>query len=207
MSSQGAWDRVRWMGSSTGWYAHGGCLAVKGPRLGLGGPYFVLAAWTGLENTTLSLQGVHCCQGRLLGHWVGVWQPKSYYCTLINAFGFSFGVEAWTEKGLYFRYRSLQYVIFTSCNVVVLRHIIIILYCSIGWYVKDGLVHHSCQQWLIAKWLGVGVTVRARAREWNYNVFFLFLFLFLCHHKFLKLNVLFNLRCIRIPVYRFALIN
>ena len=42
---------------------------------------------------------------------------------LNNAFGLSFGVEAWTEKGLYFMYRSLQYVIFTSCDVVVLRHI------------------------------------------------------------------------------------
>ena len=52
-------------------------------------------------------------------------------------------------------YRSLQYVIFTSCNVVVLRHIL--LYCSIGWYVKDGVVHRSRRQSLVAKWLGLCV--------------------------------------------------
>ena len=30
-------------------------LAVKAPWLGLGGQYLALAAWTGLENTTLTL--------------------------------------------------------------------------------------------------------------------------------------------------------
>ena len=35
-------------------------------------------------------------------------------------------------------YRSLQYVTFTSCNVVVLRHII--LYCKVGCTVKKGIV-------------------------------------------------------------------
>ena len=49
-----------------------------------------------------------------------------------------------------------------SCNVVVLRHII--LYCNIGRRVKDGVVHRSRQQSLVAKWLGVGVTVRVRVR-------------------------------------------
>jgi len=51
---------------------------------------------------------------------------------------------------------SLQYVTFTSCNVIVLRR--------------------SHQQSLVAKWLGLGVTVRAtvraRAREWDYFFFF-----------------------------------
>ena len=74
-------------------------------------------------------------------------------------------------------YHSLQYVIFMSCNVVVLRRII--LYCNDGWHIKDGVVHHSRLQWLVGKWLGLGVTmrvrVRARAREWNY-----FFFFFLC---------------------------
>ena len=43
---------------------------------------------------------------------------------------------------------------------------------------KDGVVHCSRQQLLIAKWLGFGVTVtvrvrvRARAREWDYFFFF-----------------------------------
>ena len=30
-------------------------LGVKGPWLGLGGPPLALTAWTGLENTTLTL--------------------------------------------------------------------------------------------------------------------------------------------------------
>ena len=63
---------------------------------------------------------------------------------------------------------QLQYVTFTSFNVVVLRHII--LYCNIGQHVKDGVVHRSRQHSLVAKWLGLCVTVRvrvsARAREW-----------------------------------------
>ena len=40
----------------------------------------------------------------------------------------------------------------------------VISYCSFGWCVKDGAVHHSHQQWLIPKWLRLGVTVRVRAR-------------------------------------------
>ena len=71
-------------------------------------------------------------------------------------------------------YRSLQYVIFTSCNVVVLRRII--LYCNIGRRVIDGVVHCSRHQLLLAKWLGLGgivrVRVRARARGWDYFFFF-----------------------------------
>ena len=61
--------------------------------------------------------------------------------------------------GLYFVYCSSS-----------LRHVI--LYCNNGWCVKNGVVHRSRQQWLIAKWLGLGVTVRIRvrarawAREW-----------------------------------------
>ena len=51
-------------------------------------------------------------------------------------------------------YRSSQYVIFTSCNLVVLCRII--LYCNVGWGVKDGAVHRSRQQWFVAKWLGLG---------------------------------------------------
>ena len=34
-------------------------LVVKGPWLAMGGPILGLAAWTGLENTTLTFQGVH----------------------------------------------------------------------------------------------------------------------------------------------------
>ena len=66
---------------------------------------------------------------------------------LNNAFGFSFRVVAWTEKGLYFM--TVPYNTSSLDHVMLLSYVI--LYCSIGWCVKDGLVHHSCQQWLIAK--------------------------------------------------------
>ena len=71
-------------------------------------------------------------------------------------------------RTLFFMYHSSQYIIFTSCNVVVLRRII--LYCYVGWGVKDGAVIGSHQQWLVAKWLGLGVTVRVRA--WARECFF-----------------------------------
>ena len=40
----------------------------------------------------------------------------------------------------------------------------IILFCNVGRRVKDGVVHCSCQQSLVVKWLGLGVTVRVRVR-------------------------------------------
>ena len=42
-------------------------LAVKGPWLAPGGPTLGLAALAGSENATLTFQGVHFWQGRLLG--------------------------------------------------------------------------------------------------------------------------------------------
>ena len=66
-------------------------------------------------------------------------------------------------------YHSLEYVIFTSCNLRPLHHVI--LYCNVG-----SAVHHSRQQCLVAEWLGLSVTVRvrvrARAREWDFSVLF-----------------------------------
>ena len=62
-------------------------------------------------------------------------------------------------------YRSLQYVIFTPCNATVLN---VILYCNIGWCIKDGAVQHSRQQWLIAcrsQMVRLGVTVRVRVKK------------------------------------------
>ena len=55
------------------------------------------------------------------------------------------------KDGLYSMYRSLQYVIFMSCNVVVLPRII--LYCNDNWHVKDSVVYRIDQQSLVAKWL------------------------------------------------------
>ena len=60
-----------------------------------------------------------------------------------------------------------------SCNVVVLRRVL--LYCNVGQRIKDSVVHCSCQQSPVAKWLGLGVAVRvwvrAMAREWDYFIF------------------------------------
>ena len=83
----------------------------------------------------------------------------------------NFGAETKFEKGASeIRVPSLQYVIFTSCNVVVLT------YCNVGWCVKDSAVHRSQQQWVVAEWLGpsVAVRVRVRAREWNFSLLFFF---------------------------------
>ena len=76
--------------------------------------------------------------------------------------------------GLFFMYCSLEYVIFTSCNLCPLRPVT--LYCNVGWCVKGSTVHHCHQQCLTAEWLGLSVTVkvrvrvRARAREWDFLV-------------------------------------
>ena len=84
--------------------------------------------------------------------------------------------EAYIE--LFFMYRSLEYVIFMSCNLRPLR--CVILYCNVGWCIKGSAVHHRHQQCLIAEWLGLSVIVRvrARAREWVFSVSFFFFFFF-----------------------------
>ena len=42
-----------------------------------------------------------------------------------------------------------------------LRHVMflsyVVLYCNVGQRVRDSVVHHSRQQSLIAKWLGLGL--------------------------------------------------
>ena len=75
-------------------------------------------------------------------------------------------------RGLFFMYRSLEYVIFTSCSLHPLRRVI--LYCNVGRRVKGSAVHHRRQQSLVAGWLGLSVTVRvrARARECGFPVLF-----------------------------------
>ena len=50
--------------------------------------------------------------------------------------------------GLFFMYRSLEYVIFTSYTLRPLRRVI--LYCNVGWCVKGSAVHRSRQQSLVA---------------------------------------------------------
>ena len=46
---------------------------------------------------------------------------------------------------------SLRYVMLLSLRVI--------LYCNVGWCVKDSAVHRSRQQWLVAEWLRFSVTV------------------------------------------------
>ena len=58
------------------------------------------------------------------------------------------------------------------------------MYHNFGMCVKDGAVHHSRQQWLISKWLGLGVTVRVSQGMG------LFLFFSLCVKKVIKTFVL-----------------
>ena len=86
-----------------------------------------------------------------------------------------------TVNGLFFMYRSLEYVIFTSCNLCPLRRVI--LYCNVGWCIKDSAVHHH-QQCLVAEWLGLSVTVRVRvtvrARGPGNGIFLFFFFFFFC---------------------------
>ena len=43
------------------------------------------------------------------------------------------------------------------CHVMLSYVVYIILYCNDDRHVKDGVVHHSRQQSLVAKWLGLGV--------------------------------------------------
>ena len=61
-------------------------LAIKGPWLALGRPILGLAAWASLENTTLTLQGVHFWQRRLLGLYRSGCLPikNADYCMLVN---------------------------------------------------------------------------------------------------------------------------
>ena len=85
-------------------------------------------------------------------------------------------------------YRSLEYVIFTSCNLHPLRHVI--LYCNVGWRVKGSAVDHHRQQSLVAEWLGLSVTVRvrARARECCFSVLFFWSVLKVANNFVLHVN-------------------
>ena len=69
-------------------------LAVKAPWLRPGGPIHALAAWTGLENATLTLYVAHFWQGRLAWLWAGAWQPRvlTIACSLMS--GHSQGHES-----------------------------------------------------------------------------------------------------------------
>ena len=49
----------------------------------------------------------------------------------------------------YLRHVMLSYVVYTVVYIIV--------YCNDDWRVKDGVVHHSRQQSLVAKWLGLCV--------------------------------------------------
>ena len=71
-------------------------------------------------------------------------------------------------------YRSLEYVMFMSCNDVL--YVVYYYTVNVGCCVKGSVVHGNRQQCLVARWLGVSVTVRvrARARESICHFFFFF---------------------------------
>ena len=59
--------------------------AVKAPWLGPGGPILALAAWTGLENTTLHLVGGSFLAGKSTWALSGCLTTDSAdYCMLVN---------------------------------------------------------------------------------------------------------------------------
>ena len=64
-------------------------LALKRPWLVPGGPPHALTTWTGLENTTLTLQRAGFWPERLLGLRAGVWQPivLTITCSLMSGRG------------------------------------------------------------------------------------------------------------------------
>ena len=52
----GWWDSVKWWGHlQGGMHMVAARLGCKTAMVGTGGPIFALAAWTGIENTTLTL--------------------------------------------------------------------------------------------------------------------------------------------------------
>ena len=130
----------------------------------------IIGTWTGPAGLAMagpfSAEAIYCNKGIVITTDSLLFQIQmsehNLSRTTWHSFPHSQGYSSW--------YRSLQYVTYMSCNVVVLRHII--LYCNIGRCVKDGVVHHSRQQSLVAKWLGFGLGV---GREWDY-----FFFFFLC---------------------------
>ena len=76
---------------------------------------------------------------------------------------------------LFFMYFSIEHIIFMSCTLRPLRHVI--LYCNAGWCVKGSAVHRSRQQSLVVEQLGLSVIVRVKVKECD---FFCSLFFFLC---------------------------
>ena len=65
-------------------------------------------------------------------------------------------------------------------SYVVYIVVYIILYCNDDWRIKDGVVHHSCQQSLVAKWLAkalclqLGLGLGLGPWDGIISVFFLF---------------------------------
>ena len=59
-------------------------------------------------------------------------------------------------------YRSLEYVMFMSCNDVL--YVVYYYTVNVGCCVKGSVVHGNRQQCLVAEWLGLSVTIRVRVR-------------------------------------------
>ena len=83
-------------------------LALKGPWLVLGGLLPTLTAWTGLENTTLTLQKVGFCERRLLGLQAGIWQAivLTIACSLMSGCGQSYESAYYSWKWTWVQFWS-----------------------------------------------------------------------------------------------------
>ena len=114
-------------------------------------------------STSLYLTLHYSAVTLLYSTWPYISQPVLYFTLLDSTLLYSGNTLLYLTlhystmarlHGWYFMYRSLEYVIFTSCNV--LRRIYSRIYNTVL-RIKDGVVHHSRQQSLVAKWLGLCV--------------------------------------------------
>ena len=99
----GGWGHCR---LTCTWWLLG--LALKGPWLVLGGLLPTLTAWTGLENTTLTLQKVGFCERRLLGLQAGIWQAivLTIACSLMSGCGQSYESAYYSWKWTWVQFWS-----------------------------------------------------------------------------------------------------
>ena len=109
----------------------------------------------------------------------GCYFPGAYYTLYCNTVRRMVSYHHHHE--LFFMYHSLDYVIFTSCNLRPLHRVM--LYCNVGWCVKGSAEHHSCQQCFVAEWLGLSATVRvrvrSRTREWDFIPFHFYIYIYI----------------------------
>ena len=68
---------------------------------------------------------------------------RKCYSHLVGAEGITMGYSSCTDP-----YNTPSLCLVMLLSIQSLR--CVILYCNVGWCIKDGAVYHSCQQWLEA---------------------------------------------------------